>query len=117
MSVLAQSDSLTLNQTPGVGIDAKAQITSMCINLLNLMKAITAQHLVLHNLCDAFKDLNEHRLSKVSSLLTRGTLYLGLPRTLCTSVVGAITTHVDAPLAHERSLTHWTHISTDAAHA
>jgi hypothetical protein len=66
MSVHTQSHSLTLNHTPGVGIDAKAQITSMCINLLNLMKAITAQHLVLHNLCDAFKDLNEHRLSKVS---------------------------------------------------
>ena len=38
----------------------------MCINLVNLMKVITAQHLVLHNLVDAFKDVNEHRLTKVN---------------------------------------------------
>lgn len=40
------------------------QILSMCINLVNLMRVITGQHLVLHNLCDALKDVNEHRLTK-----------------------------------------------------
>jgi hypothetical protein len=57
----------------------------MCINLVNLMRVITAQHLVLHNLCDAFKDINEHRLSKVSaSLARRGSqMFLWLPQNLC----------------------------------
>mmetsp|Transcript_66619 Transcript_66619/g.108099 ORF Transcript_66619/g.108099 Transcript_66619/m.108099 type:complete len:499 (+) Transcript_66619:91-1587(+) len=44
--------------------DPSKQILSMCINLVNLMRVITGQHLVLHNLCDAFKDINEHRLTK-----------------------------------------------------
>lgn len=44
--------------------DASKQVTSMCINLVNLMRVITGQHLILHNLCDAFKDINEHRLTK-----------------------------------------------------
>jgi len=47
-----------------VNADPSKQILSMCINLVNLMRVITGQHLILHNLCDAFKDINEHRLTK-----------------------------------------------------
>ena len=44
--------------------DPSKQVMSMCINLVNLMRVITGQHLILHNLCDALKDVNEHRLTK-----------------------------------------------------
>jgi hypothetical protein len=50
---------------PGVAGDPKGQVYSMIINLINLVKAITAQHLVLYDLSDALKDINEHRLTKV----------------------------------------------------
>ena len=52
-------------QRTGVAGDPKGQVYSMIINLINLVKAITAQHLVLYDLSDALKDINEHRLTKV----------------------------------------------------
>jgi hypothetical protein len=46
----------------------------MIINLINLVKAITAQHLILYDLSDALKDINEHRLTKVSPIALRAPL-------------------------------------------
>ena len=44
--------------------DSSKQFFSLAVNLVNLMKVITGQQLILHNLTDAFRDINEHRLSK-----------------------------------------------------
>jgi hypothetical protein len=51
-------------QDDRVTFDSSTTGVSLCIGLINLIKAITAQQMVLDNICDAFKDINEHRLSK-----------------------------------------------------